>query len=113
MSIYHFLTLSSQHNQTVGLSITNLVLCRNSQDGSTATTGGRKTASKIATNGSLTMNKKVSSGGGAALPPPARQTLVNQRLWPEEGLEEDTVDDVENQEEDTEHYATLRSVPAQ
>ena len=113
MSIYHFLTLSSQHNQTVGLSITNLVLCRNSQDGSTATTSGRKTASKIATNGSLTMNKKVSSGGGAALPPPARQTLVNQRLWPEEGLEEDTVDDVENQEEDTEHYATLRSVPAQ
>ena len=59
------------------------------------------------------MNKKANSGGVAALPPPARQTLVNQRLWPEEGLDEDTVDDVDNQEEDIEHYATLRSVPAQ
>ena len=54
------------------------------------------------------MNKKVNSGGGAALSPPARQTLVNQRLWPEEVLDEDTVDDVDTQEEDTEHYATLR-----
>ena len=86
-------------------------MCRNSQDGSSTT--GRKTASKIATNGSLTMNKKVSSGGVAALPPPARQTLVNQRLWPDEGLDEDTVDDVDLQEEEAEHYATLRSVPAQ
>ena len=55
------------------------------------------------------MNKKANSGGVAALPPPARQTLLNQRLWPDEGLDEDTVDDVETQEEeDTEHYATLR-----
>ena len=100
------LSLSQSRNQTVRLSITNLVLCRNSQDGSTAS--GRKTGSKIATNGSLTMNKKVNSGGGAALSPPARQTLVNQRLWPEEVLDEDTVDDVDTQEEDTEHYATLR-----
>ena len=53
------------------------------------------------------MNKKVNSGGGATQPPPARQTLVNQRLWPEEALDEDTVDDVDTQEEDTEHYATL------
>ena len=59
------------------------------------------------------MNKKVSSGGVAALPPPARQTLVNQRLWPDEGLDEDTVDDVDLQEEEAEHYATLRSVSAQ
>ena len=59
------------------------------------------------------MNKKVSSGGVAAVPPPARQTLVNQRLWPDEGLDEDTVDDVDLQEEEAEHYATLRSVSAQ
>ena len=59
------------------------------------------------------MNKKVSSGGVAALPPPARQTLVNQRLWPDEGLDEDTVDDVDLQEEEAEHYATLRSVSAE
>ena len=53
------------------------------------------------------MNKKLNGGGVAALPPPARQTLVNQRLWPDEGLDEDTVDDVDTQEEDSEHYATL------
>ena len=54
------------------------------------------------------MNKKLNGGGVAALPPPARQTLVNQRLWPDEGMEEDTVDDVDTQEEESEHYATLR-----
>ena len=53
------------------------------------------------------MNKKHNGGGVAALPPPARQTLVNQRLWPDEGMEEDTVDDVDTQEEESEHYATL------
>ena len=48
------------------------------------------------------MNKKVTG------PPPARQTLVAHRLWPDEALDEDTVDDVEDQDADIEHYATLR-----
>ena len=89
--------------------ITTFVLCRNSQEQVGTTTNTRKTASKIATNGSLTMNKKLSNGGlSAGHLPPARQTLVGGRLWPEEALDEDTVDDVDSTDADIEHYATLR-----
>ena len=85
-------------------------MCRNSQEEVTGTTNNRKTASKIATNGSLTMNKKLSNGGvsGVSGQPPTRQTLLGPRIWPEESLDEDTVDDIDNTDADIEHYATLR-----
>ena len=90
--------------------ITTFVLCRNSQEQVGTTTNTRKTASKIATNGSLTMNKKLSNGGvsGVSGQPPTRQTLLGPRIWPEESLDEDTVDDIDNTDADIEHYATLR-----
>lgn len=56
------------------------------------------------------MNKKLSNGGvsGVSGQPPTRQTLLGPRIWPEESLDEDTVDDIDNTDADIEHYATLR-----
>ena len=57
----------------------------------------RKAGSKIATNGSLNMNKKASS--------PVRQASVLQSWQDDNTLNEEVVDDIDSEE--NEHYATL------
>ena len=87
-----------------GLKISYLIeefkffLCRNSTDDGNSNTL-RKAGSKIATNGSLNMNKKHQS--------PVRQASVSQvQAWQEEPpLNEEVVDDIDSEE--NEHYATL------
>ena len=57
----------------------------------------RKTGSKIATNGSLNMNKKASG--------PVRQASVLQSWQDDNTLNEEVVDEIDSEE--NEHYATL------